>query len=178
MIPATHFRDNGDGTAWWVLTAFENWIINDDRDRVCGTCGGHGYHYPEETGVPTGCDCLHGRHTFDVEVEASGCEHKYTDHTGGNYTAMERCRDCKASRDGYGFSPWIKQRRVSIIPGMILPIIANSNDWEHGVTNHIDLMGSTVILRTNTDGFEQDHEIITLPSAAAPGMYAVKVIHD
>jgi hypothetical protein len=63
--------------------------------------------------------------------------------------------------------------RVHVVPGMVLPIVANSKDWEWGNTNHIDLMGSTAILRTNTEGFCQDDEIVTLPAAAKPGMWAV-----
>ena len=98
MIPATHWADNNDGTAWLVEEAAPDspsgWPAT-RNDRPCDTCGGDcedgpNYHTPIAWHCP---DCIDGRHTFDIEVVG------YSEH--GRFT---------------------RTHRVSIVPGMVLPI--------------------------------------------------------
>jgi hypothetical protein len=152
--PTDHISFNDDGTAWWALGS---WTLDDSPpvkhlDRPCGSCGGSGY-VSDEMVIDAPCpDCdSTGRHTFTVEVEQL-CD---------TLANALRC-------DLITF-------RVSVVPGMVLPIVDNSNDWEHGHIDHIDMMDETAILRTNTEGFCQDGEIITLPPAAKPGTCAVQL---
>ena len=161
MIPATHFRDNGDDTAWWVLTASdtidpatgENYI--DTLDRPCGVCGGNGFTSNEMLRDAPCPDCIDGRHTFDVVVQT--CE-RY---------------DCPACiGDGPGSHDRFRTNQVSIIPGMVLPIYGGCPDYEPA--DHICQCYDDQWTHHSSDG-PYTEEQVTLPSAAAPGMWAVKL---
>lgn len=65
---------------------------------------------------------------------------------------------------------------VDAVTVQVLPVIANSNDWDHGTTNHVDLMGTTCIMRTNTEGFSQDADILDLDPLPRPGVDWVVVL--
>ena len=152
MIPATHFRDNGDGTAWWVLTASdtidpatgENYI--DTLDRPCGVCGGERLRYD---GIHD-CDICDGtgRHTIGAEV---------------------------VEYEPYGDS--VRRHsvtyRASVIPGMILPIRDNETDYDP--PNH---SGDVFICADGTAYIDTPEDYmtdVTLPPAARPGMWALKL---
>ena len=84
---------------------------------------------------------------------------------------FERCQDC----DGLGYPPTVEiisLRKVSEIStnykvhgvvklGKPVPIVLNSNDWEHGNIDHIDLMPPHAFRRVPTDGFSEDVFAIT-----------------
>lgn len=155
VIPADHWRDNGDGTAWVVVecshpnSAPAAW---DQDDKPCGTCrGSHRVKGPAQTAVDMDCpDCDGtGRHTFEVEVESWSGTHTY---------------------DG---SRSIRTLRVHVVPGMVLPIV-DSDDWVEGVD----------CIEANPYGEFWLHLAslpplaargITLPPAAKPGMWAVQL---
>ena len=149
MIPATHFRDNGDDTAWWVLTASdtidpatgENYI--DTLDRPCGVCGGERLRYD---GIHD-CDICDGtgRHTIGAEI------------------AWQTEVDAYESRT----------LRASVIPGMVLPIRDNETDYDP--PNHSGDMFLCAAGTAYIDTPEDYMTDVTLPSAAAPGMWAVKL---
>jgi len=123
MIPADRFRLTDDGHAWWVVTEglIESWKV-ESPDRPCDSfrpvCNriGPGFGKPDHRGCP---DCNGtGRHTFDVEVECwNDCKR-----FGGRVPGWAR-------GSGWDWVPcWCDGTfkialRVSVIPGMILPII-------------------------------------------------------
>jgi len=130
MIPASQWRDNGDGTAWVVPAR------------------------------------LRGRHTFTVEVE----------------TGDFQCPSCRASFslplgmtcDNHSPERIITALRVSVVPGMVLPIVSDVDpafvQREEYPLIVIDIMDRAT-LHLGPD--IADIEDITLPPAAKPGMYAV-----
>ena len=74
MIPASHWHDNGDGTAWWVEPdGVDHAMVVYWRglDRPCDTCGGDLDLAEPEGDCP---DCIDGRHTFEIEVPCSNRE--------------------------------------------------------------------------------------------------------
>lgn len=153
MIPADHIAFNDDGTTWLVFGDDDNermflpaeWA--DDLDRPCDTCGGNWQDYLEpldrDGNVVSPCPDCHGtgRHTFDIEV------------------ADER-------------RPWPehhKTYRVSIVPGMVLPIV-DRRMQPTTPTGPVILLGfNGPSIWTESTG----HQPINLPPAAAPGMWAV-----
>jgi hypothetical protein len=81
-IPADQFLIDGDH-AWWLPTddEFGDHVLIDtlrDEDRPCDTClpdkpgwrlsGGNEWKLPDGRFV-WHCDCIDGRHTFDLEVD-------------------------------------------------------------------------------------------------------------
>ena len=157
MIPADHWHDNGDGTAWVVVTDNE---ARDDQgplsaDRPCDTCGGNWQDHMEPLdmngNIVSPCpDCIDGRHTFDVAVE---CRCSWNQHETGH--------------------PY----RVSIVPGMVLPITAALSKAPPRHSG-IEMVHENAVLRLHTDHVSWDswqYHSANLPSAAAPGMWAVKV---
>ncbi len=167
MIPATHVHDDGDGTAWVVFGDDDNerdffpaeWVT--DLDRPCDLCNGTSTEYRQ---WPYPCHCIAGRHTFDIEVD-----------TG--------------ERDRLMHWPVAHTYRVSIIPGMILPIVrgacpAPTNAPHRPAHVHLaepsdDNQNQSGICKEDCDlvwdNPWKSHNLITLPAAARPGMWAVKV---
>ena len=153
MISADHITFDGD-TAWTVVLSEMAFIDYTGADRSCDTCDGMGWR-PDRYNANSSlrCHCIDGRHTFEIEVE--GCGHDGT----GNHI-------CRGARRTY---------RVSIVPGMVLPIVlARSElpdstcivDWENYYCGNPRFAVSPL----DTDGY-----YITLPPAAAPGMFAVQL---
>ena len=164
MIPADQIAFDGD-TAWWVKNKptydGADGATLTSLDRPCDTCDGTGANQPDEdyddinlawaTDDDTAelYDCTGGcdgtgRHTFTIEV---------------SFGVMTR-----------GF----RIHRVSVVPGMVLPIVADADDlpdcpplieMDDGGVRFFD----EGVVETN------DAEPITLPPAAAPGMWAVKL---
>ena len=156
---ADHIR-MGDGTGWvicpneiehdsdpdWLRLAFWH-----GSDRPCDTCDGTATApVPEVLPCP---DCIDGRYTFTIEVEhPNWC----------------------------GLGDPIDRYRVSIVPGMVLPI-------HHGSTckspkpSHVCIHENPaefLIPPHNAQLVTYLHDIapaITLPPAAQPGMWAVKL---
>ena len=153
MIPVDHITFDGD-TAWWVLP--EVWTGPDDMlvpwalDRSCDTCSGQTRY--ENDGYVCSARCIDGRHTFEIEV---------------------------ATSESKGFGEFIDTYRVSIVPGMVLPIVDNDAlEWygrhDHhigmGADEHAEYSG-----RSERGGEPQFVRNITLPTAAGPDMWAVKL---
>lgn len=125
MIPFDHWHDNGDGTAWLVKSGFDSDFPASrlsELDRPCDTCS----QYSGPNDVINRKDCIDGRHTFEVEVE----------HHDAAYMTYQTSE------------PSTRTYRVSIVPGMVLPILSlDPHRWPG----------------------------VALPPAARPGMWAVKV---
>ena len=168
MIPATHVHDDGDGTAWVVFGDDDNerdffpaeWVT--DLDRPCDLCDGTGANQPDEdyddiniawavdddTGPLYDCTaCIDGRHTFDIEVP----------------------RHVAPMRDGIHIGTTVTYR-VSIIPGMILPI-GDRDDESTTALIFINEVGNAYLY----DPHQPINVPVTLPPAARPGMWAVKL---
>jgi hypothetical protein len=147
-IPADHWHDNGDGTAWWVWRANEafdgetgeDYIHPLDRPCDSPDCRGGEIQYPEWEGETQPCPDCDGtrRHTFGVAVEGFQCE---------------LFRD-----DGL-----VVTHRVSVVPGMVLPIV----EYVTQMNPEVRKLGVSI------DGAIQQG--ITLPPAAKPGLWAVKL---
>jgi hypothetical protein len=196
MIPADQFIMNPDGTAWWVVTVSQIVGILDtlhdgkrSLDRPCDECNGRGYHV-EQYGSMTGeyeCEACgeDARHTFTVEVEneewhCETCNDSGISHTGDT-----------ASSCGYCPTDTITLR-CSVVPGMVLPI-TNEQDDDQPPLDHIETWLSSVgrmgslerydpltgdhYHHCDFDEYDGDESLhcFTLPPAAAPGMWAVKL---
>lgn len=149
MIPADHITFNDDGTAWLVFNViaplYDPWS---PLDRPCDTCGGEGIliHSVENNWMKCPAQCINGRHTFDIEVALPT-------HDDPNC----RCWACHDRSRTY---------RVSIVPGMVLPI---KNTYEG--------RGAIYMMRNDTPFIATQAAVddVTLPPAAAPGMWAVQL---
>jgi hypothetical protein len=166
MIPADSWHDNGDGTAWlvddrrFVPNAGAWW---GDLDRPCDTCGGWGELEDDHPvyGAAMGADCPDcdgtGRHTFTIEVDNVDTVDEFIEH--GN------CRSY----------------RVAVVTGMVLPIAAMDNEGECGFADNEDHVCVAPNRIGGIDGVDHvayvngTSDYITLPPAAKPGMWAVKV---
>ena len=82
------------------------------------------------------------------------------------------CLDCA----GLGYPPTVEivsemevhpgNEPYAVVHGVVklgkpVPIVLNSNDWEHGNIDHIDLMPPHAFRRVPTDGFSEDVFAIT-----------------
>lgn len=162
MTPADRFLLDND-TAWWVigdLDAFHDYEYL-DLERPCESwrpvCNriGPNFGKPDHNGCS---DCgSTGRHTFDIEVECPTC-------TG-------RAEWC--GFDGIGnpaCSNGVTTYRVSIVPGTVL-LIADRDDLSPTALIFINESGNAYLY----DPSERINLPVFLPSAAAPGMWAVKL---
>lgn len=149
MIDADHITFNDDGTAWWLPIDNEfgtDVLIDSLRDD-------------EESGE-----------SFPIEVE---CEHQNARTISGVPGDGDdwQCDEC-GSDDGspsYGLI-----HRVSVIPGMVLPIHALVSSRH--TSSYIAQTGFTrsdrwFLIDRNAD----NAELINLPPAARSGMFAVKL---
>jgi hypothetical protein len=157
IVPADRIVIDGD-TGWWVpapsdIPGGEGLVLPIwagpayalDLDRPCEPCeADYRNMVTRETH-----DCIDGRYTFDIEVASR----------------LSSGPDARgAARLAY---------RVSIVPGMVLPI----HDW----MGHDTTYAQSWIAFTNPNepgSWLWDDETwtpITLPSAAAPGMWAVQL---
>jgi hypothetical protein len=165
MIPADHWHDNGDGTAWLVFKFGTglNGAAWEELDRPCDTCDGTmrvGCDEHDSWSCEPCPDCINGQHTFTVEV---------------------RCIECH-ERDLLGFTPTrncsgIRTHRVSVAPGMVLPIhdeCPDEDPIEHVCQAYRD---ERWILHLDWKKLkcQPSERQLTLPPAAAPGMWAAKV---
>ena len=149
MIAADHIAFDGD-TAWLVMEHLEAWLGL--KDRPCVTCTGTGLvPFGLPSNGPERCpDCIDGRHTFEIEV---------------------------ATSESKGFGEFIDTYRVSIVPGMVLPIVDTlpesgyQVEGQRAVFNDPAWPGESFIrnIRGDIDG------IAALPPAAKPGMWAVQL---
>lgn len=151
-ITKDHISFNDDGTAW--LVDIHRWGGSIYRlDRPCDYCQRNDLSPMSAIGFVCPAMCIDGRHTFTIEVE-----------------------EPLGRGDVFPDPGWFTTHRVSIIPGMVLPIVGSADHdpgelcaiveitddgehclWPEGIDNHFDV------------------EWITLPPAAAPGMWAVKL---
>jgi len=200
MIPADHIRFNDrDHTEAWVVGDEYFWAEMVLRDRPCDTCGDCPTPgvLSEHTGVAVhpqygqikvegerrwplhdlpggtfyGGSSHHrcpacggtGRHTFTIDVDLSHAE-----------------MGCTKSEvlEGGGIWP-TRTYRVSVAPGMVLPILDECPDYDP--PDHICQAwgdGRWIWHKSDDvaglDGITE--EPVTLPSAATPGMYAVKLV--
>ena len=149
VILADHITLDGD-TAWTLLVELAQYCRAGEfpqlLDRPCDLCSGQTRY--ESDGYVCPARCIDGRHTFNIEVE---CPHLPEDHTF----------------------------HVSVVPGMVLPIVDNDAlEWygrhDHhigmGADEHAEYSG-----RSERGGEPQFVRNITLPTAAGPDMWAVKL---
>ena len=159
MIPADHITFDGD-MAWWVLDEdyeFDS-VHARSLDRPCEWCQRH-----LSSGAWPNCpDCNGtGRHTFQIEVECDVC--------------ADRAEWC--GFDGIGnplCSNGTVALRVSIVPGMVLPIVSAEQ-----YRNDMSLRGPFVIAysdgTTSVYHNTSDIRVTPLPPAAKPGDWAVQL---
>lgn len=150
MIPADHITID-KGTAW---CAFK--LDGPDRlawwkyvDRPCDTCGGQDVRTLNATGWHDHCtDCGGtGRHTFEIEVP-------------GNVFGWGGKR---------GDEP--HTLRVSVVPGVVLPIVDSANS--HDVPDDcIDLRSGGITKHRCGPVWEP---VDDFPPAAKPGMWVVRL---
>lgn len=159
MIPADHVIFDGD-TAWWVLPwtqASAPPIANLDRPCDEYACN-DGSWLDGDGDIVCDCEECHGsgRHTFDIEVRA-------------DYYIAPMHHHVLAD-----------VHRVSIVPGMVLPIV------DGNIAEELDRNDRHIM--SNGDGTFRFYEagwwdhpnidddyLVTLPPAAKPGMWAVKL---
>lgn len=164
MIPADHISIEGD-TAWWITDPGE-WTdygsILNELDRPCDTCGGNWQDYLEpldrDGNVVSPCpDCDGtGRHVFDISVDRNAMPMRDGVHIGRDITL-----------------------RVHVVPGMVLPI----HDWcpDEKPADHIchawkgGQQSEEWWQHRSFDHTDWTERQITLPPAAAPGMWAVQL---
>ena len=175
-IPADHWHANNDGTAWLIAQR-----CRDDRapqeahwgvghpcvygcralDRPCGTCDGRGIAAVTsrgEDGYDVCPDCIDGRHTFTVEVACDFCN----GNTPPPNVVAPPCWKCAGRKSG--------AHRVSIAPGMVLPVQADPSPGSAKIG-----FDGVSFWHYNTTTEPWTHERVTLPPAARPGMWAVKL---
>jgi hypothetical protein len=172
MIPADSITFNDDGTAWLVEEALPDspsgWPAT-RNDYPCDTCGGgleEAFQWRDWQTVSMIQDCPDcdgtGRHTFTVEVGG----HSRTPSLSMELSGEAPCDGC------------VRTYRVSVVPGMVLRIISMSAACADDapplpfIISPVRRGEATVIA-----GYpDADHEtVITLPPAAQPGMWAVKL---
>jgi hypothetical protein len=182
-----------DGEAWWVVRKCpeprgQQSMHTDCNvgakilDRPCATCDGEGVTEPDhhdhpDHGVCPDCSGT-GRHTFEVET--------YMPRTMDS-DLMEMYLEAESQfGDDYfwekhGHAKFLRERRtvrVSVVEGMVLPIVG-PNFQRTEVGRYIQLKQRKWWLMTRferrTAGLTGAGVEISLPPAAAPGMWAVKL---
>ena len=162
-IPADHIKFSDDiTTAWWVVPEMSDpraFDVTDalNLDRPCDKCHGAGWVMVSSTTKQRGlenceaslsCPACHGsgRHCFDIEVEPDDPE---------NWTEN-----------------WRHTLTVSVVPGMVLPIYHNDNAPMLDGARFVEMwddMRAVAWIDGDYGG------VFTLPSAAAVGMFAVRL---
>jgi hypothetical protein len=145
VIPASHISFNDDGTAWWVIDTTTTPDYEWALDRPCDTCDEVS---PWLTNIVPCKDCDGaGRHTFDIVVADRLLPH-------------------------LPFATY----RVSVIPGTVLPIRQQQGLQCEYVGQWIARVGDRWLIQ-ECDGVNLTTHpaLITLPPAAAPGLWAVKL---
>lgn len=158
-ISAEQITFTGD-TAWLVLP--EVWTGPDDMlaryrllDRPCEWCNGEGSNETVERDIWYCPDCIDGRHTFEIEVECDVCAGK-AEWCGFGRIGNPLCSNGTATY------------RVSIVPGMMLEIVADDSCPRR-----------PVVSMQHGNPYLLDGKMITrvgeLPPVAKPGMWAVQL---
>ena len=151
MTPADRFLLDVD-TAWLVYEDQSLFSVDANKllDRPCDTCKGEPPPFvsygPGMVQMQCADRCIDGRHTFDIEVEVRTSQ--------------------------LGVEPKATYR-VSIVPGMVLPIVGWTSPFpEAFITPDGDRHR---VYPTGVEPDTDDTLLITLPPASAPGMWAVKL---
>jgi hypothetical protein len=180
QIPAEDFGPIIDGHAWWIVDHPVRGRERPCRYQCISAPAGREWWDGYDTHR---CDCIDGRHTFTVEVECDRC---LTDARGYEMTGgaewklpdgrwVRACYSCgdpeRFASPGSGFI----EHRLSIVPGMILPIRDGTKPCADG-SSHI---------RDDGPGYQPRNrwvlmlerkmgDYVTLPSGARPGRWAVQ----
>lgn len=144
VIPADRWRDNGDGTAWWIPVR----CVDERAPQAAHWNNGDPCQYGARA-LDRPCDYPHDcveRHTFKVDV------------------AVQTEVDAYES----------ERIRVSVVPGMVLPLLEWTAIYDPDrvgahVTRSRDGQRWTLFPPSETEAAR----FVTLPSAAEPGMWAV-----
>jgi hypothetical protein len=167
MIPADSITFNDDGTAWWVVRKCpeprgQQSMHTDCNvgatilDQPCDTCGGEGVVDDlDNDGAVVTCEWCDGtgRHTFEIEVECQW--------------------NTRAMNDAFPEFPKMDSPRILRVH--VLDALPIYGGYKTRPVGHIWI---------NSDGDAWHHDvneskIVTLPPAAKPGMWAVKLeVHD
>ena len=168
MIPATHFLPLHDGTAWVVFGDDDNerdffpaeWVT--DLDRPCDTCDGGTFEIDKGFNGGVCPECAgSGRHTFDVEVEC------WND---GTEMVCPRGSTCSPTCGGWA------TYRVHVLD--VLPIRQWASTLNPPLGRWLAMNGGSgrySIQECDGIGLTSHPSNVTLPPAARPGMWAVKV---
>lgn len=194
MIPASHITPFVDGLAWWVVPSDEMAVIfgidppQSMMDRSCDACKGD-----RDIGVGSGlfalCVCIDGRHTFEIEVEPVE-----TVEEAARAAAKDLYR-AEVHRQGVGWDEFCTilllrsqhrlatalsktavTHRVSVVPGMVLPILydgdGHSGDQPHVCACETDRDAAPYAFFPMPNG-DETVAGVPFPPAAEPGMWAV-----
>lgn len=150
-------------TAWIVLAdgvAAARWR---EFDRPCNTCDGRTRYEGDGFVCP---DCIDGRRAFEIEVEV------WFDALDNAWVGGQR----RVDFDHVGAESSRRTAvtyRVSIVAGMVLPIVEDADD-EPDMIALVTLSPNGAAEYWDANEVEQGIPI-TLPLAARPGMWAVKL---
>jgi len=196
MIPASHIKFSDDRkTAWVVFDDDDNERLArssrafiSDLDRPCSTCGGRGevvvsggYYTADDWPIPVRygpCPDCHGsgRPCFEIEVRTEcTCERRTIGGGAGWYDHATDCpvRSIKGylASDGWHF---VRTLTVSVMKGTVALITDGTKPCDNGEA-HIrdDGPGYLPMNRWVAMPARGVGEYVRLPSAAAPGMFAV-----
>jgi hypothetical protein len=161
MTPATHIRFNDAHTEAWMLAPdFASFMVYRQIDRQCDMCYGRG--------TCVLCDGT-GRHTFTIDIECpvlafeGSAVHDHPD--------VNPCPVCSG----------VTTYRVSVVPGMVLPIVAWDEQKQIATLDHFIATGwkqnpEWAVEYRRGAHIGRQQKPITLPSAATPGKHwAVKL---
>ena len=176
-IPADHIKFSDDSTtAWWVVPEMSDpraFDVTDalNLDRPCSTCDGDGREANAHDGTSYGdfTDCLDchgsGRHCFDIAADQGWMQES-------------------ASAGATLWHPRPVTLTVSVVPGMVLPIVGVAcpgftNDLDRPAHIHMAKSGETGMCVHNADMLYdspwKSRNAVDLPFAAAVGMFAVRL---
>ena len=162
MIPAEDILIDGD-TAWWIAdgplrdSRYSSRRFIDDFDHPCMTCGGETNLTAADGETFVDCpDCIDGRRALEIEVECSFCR-------GGAWDS--HCY--KGTRT----------LTVSVVPGMVLPIMEIIPSQESWVEPWQAIVGVPGLFSLYSwPGYGSAHgDWVRLPSSARPGRWAVQL---
>jgi hypothetical protein len=164
QIPAEDFGPIIDGHAWW--------IVDNRRIDVSTMATGPNSEFVDS---PDGITPFHvNGHTFTVELPCRHCWHWELEHNG------DACCECGVPQSDKPGERWgetgTRQHRLSIVPGMILPIVDRPSGPRADGSSHI---------RDDGPGYQPRNrwvlmlerrmgDYITLPSGARPSRWAVQ----
>ena len=153
-IPADRIKFSDDGTtAWLIVRTFDQWFWEEPLDRPCDTCGGG-----------------------DVAAQLAALPDMAKESAEAIQLVMSAAkRQLCTCIDGRHTFPIEVGVHVSVVPGMVLPIVGpvkGPRPLRYVLLNPADADAPWMALGVPGPIFQRCDP---LPSAAAPGMFAVRL---